>query len=122
MLTDTEKKEVHLLESVTVTHVSLVDKPANRTPFLLVKRSKVLDGRKPTLDKLLDDERKAWDSAATNGESVDKVASPGKPKGKWVRMKNGSRFFVPERKLRDKVGANDMAQGVKLPKPKTNNR
>ncbi|MET0465310.1 MAG: hypothetical protein ABW007_19265 [Chitinophagaceae bacterium] len=98
------KKEVHLLEDVDVTHVSLVDRPANRTAFSIVKRNAAAKKVKLTFDS----HTKAADNSARNN-SVSKGEegkTDTKPRGQWVSNKDGKRFFIAERKarVRDKTG------------------
>ncbi len=113
-------RDVHLLEEVEVTHVSLVDRPANRQAFRIVKQA--IQKSIKRLDIVIDTERKAWDSVA----KLDKVATPKedapnanvKRKGKWVTNKAGKRFFIPERtaRTRDASGAKQLPrQFRKLP-------
>jgi len=107
-------RNVSLLESVDVTHVSLVDRPANRLAFHVVKRS---NKTTPT-DIQLD--------GAIKPASINKVAATKEPKGKWVRDKRGNRYFVPEDRkprINDKTGAKGMVRnhrrsGTKMPRVK----
>lgn len=109
-------KEITLLENVDITHVSLVDRPANRKSFSVVKRAdKATPG---TVQVNVDSSTKPTDTLAkqTDGE---------KPKGRWVTNSAGKRFFVPDRKqprVNDKTGAKAMYRnrrraGIKMTKP-----